>query len=64
MLMMLVLSWIGFSVLAGMTEDDLFELYDKMIELDEFGILGLNKKGLLKIGQGENFLLLIIRHNT
>ena len=34
-----------------MIAEELFALYDKMIELDSFGLMGINKQGLLKIGE-------------
>ena len=45
---------IGF--LAGKNEEGLFELYNRLIELDSFGIMGVNKHGLLKIGESEKQL--------
>lgn len=42
--------------LAGKTEDELFELYDGMIELDKYGILGVSNESLLKTGKGEREL--------
>ena len=47
---------LAFDFLAGKTEEELFELYDKMIELDSFGLMGINKRGLLKIGESEKQL--------
>lgn len=46
----------AFDFLAGKTEEELFALYDKMIELDSFGLMGINKQGLLKIGESEKQL--------
>lgn len=47
---------LAFDFLAGKTEEELFALYDKMIELDSFGLMGINKQGLLKIGESEKQL--------
>lgn len=44
---------LAFDFLSGKTEEELFDLYDKMIELDSFGMMGINKQGLLKIGESE-----------
>lgn len=46
----------GWDFLAEYAEEGLFEIYDKLIELDTFGFLGVNKKGLLKIGESEKKL--------
>ena len=46
----------AYDFLTDKTEDELFELYDKLIELDDFGLLGLNKDSLLKIGESEGKL--------
>lgn len=42
--------------LSGKTEKELFELYDKMIGLDSFGLMGINQQNLLKIGESEKKL--------
>lgn len=42
--------------LSGKTEEELFELYDKMIGLDSFGLMGINQQNLLKIGESEKKL--------
>ena len=42
--------------LAEKSEDDLFELYSQMIELDEYGFMGTNKQKLFKIGKSEKKL--------
>lgn len=47
---------LAFDFLADKTEEELFALYDKMIELDSFGLMGINKQGLLKIGESEKQL--------
>ena len=47
---------LAYDFLSGKTEEDLFGLYDKMIELDSFGMMGINKQGLLKIGESEKQL--------
>lgn len=47
---------LAFDFLSGKTEEELFGLYDKMIELDSFGLMGINKQGLLKIGESEKQL--------
>jgi SpoVK/Ycf46/Vps4 family AAA+-type ATPase len=47
---------LAFDFLSGKTEEELFDLYDKMIELDSFGMMGVNKQGLLKIGESEKQL--------
>lgn len=50
--------------LQNRSEEELFALYDKMIELDEFGFLGLNKDSLLKIGESEKQLNKLIGLNS
>lgn len=45
---------VGF--LSGKSEDDLFVLYDQMIDLDRDGFIGVNRKKLMKIGEGERKL--------
>ena len=47
---------LAYDFLNGKTEDELFTLYDAMIELDSFGIMGLNKHALMKIGESEKKL--------
>ena len=42
--------------LSDKSDDQLFEIYDKLIELDTFGFLGINKTVLLKIGESEKKL--------
>lgn len=42
--------------LSGQSEEQLFEIYNKMIELDTYGFMGVNKNGLLKIGESEKKL--------
>lgn len=42
--------------LADKTEQELFEIYDKMLELDSFGFMGVNKSGLLRVGKSEKKL--------
>lgn len=51
---------LAFDFLSGKTEEELFVLYDKMIELDSFGLMGINKQGLLKIGESEKQLNALI----
>lgn len=46
--------------LVGKSEDDLFTLYDRMIELDAHGIMGINKKKLFKVGESEQKLNALI----
>lgn len=46
----------AYDFLQGKSEDDLFELYNKMIDVDSEGILGINKSGLLRIGESEKKL--------
>ncbi|MBP3646452.1 MAG: AAA family ATPase [Clostridia bacterium] len=47
---------LAFDFLSEKTEEDLLGLYDRMIELDSFGLMGINKQGLLKIGESEKQL--------
>ena len=42
--------------LSGRTEEELFELYNRMIELDSFGLMGINRQNLLKTGESEKQL--------
>ena len=42
--------------LSDKTEDELLSLYDRMIELDVYGIMGMDKSRLLKVGDGERRL--------
>lgn len=42
--------------LADKSETGCFELYNRMIELDSYGILGVNKKKLFRIGENERKL--------
>ena len=46
----------AYDFLSDKTEEELFELYDKMIELDSMGLMGINKHALLKIGESEKQL--------
>ena len=46
----------AYDFLNDRSNDELFELYDKMIELDTRGIMGINKSGLLKVGESEKKL--------
>ena len=46
----------AYDFLTDKSDDELFEIYDKMIELDSFGFMGVNKNGLLKIGESEKKL--------
>lgn len=46
----------GYDFLGNKTEDELFELYNKMIDLDIYGFMGINKSYLLKIGLSEKKL--------
>ncbi len=46
----------AYDFLAEKTDDDLFDLYNKMIELDSFGYMGINKNGLIRIGESEKKL--------
>lgn len=43
----------AYDFLGDRNDNQLFELFDKMIELDSFGFMGVNKDGLLKIGESE-----------
>ena len=42
--------------LADKSDDELFDIYDKLIALDTYGFMGVNKNGLLKIGESEKKL--------
>lgn len=42
--------------LSGKTDEDLFGIYNKMIELDTYGYICANKSNLIKIGEGERKL--------
>ena len=46
----------AYDFLVDKTEKELFEIYDKMIALDSFGFMGVNKHRLLKIGESEKKL--------
>ena len=46
----------AFDFLEEKDEDELFGIYDKMIELDVLGLMGINKEGLLKVGESEKKL--------
>ena len=46
----------AFDFLEDKSEDELFALYNKMIDLDSFGFLGINREDLLTIGESENKL--------
>ena len=47
---------VGLDFLADKTEDELFEIYNKMIDSDIYGFMGINKSHLLKIGESEKKL--------
>ena len=53
----------AYDFLADKTEEELFEIYDKMIKLDSFGFMGVNKHRLLKIGESEKKLSELIGLN-
>lgn len=42
--------------LAGKSEQELFDIYNKMIEIDTMGIMGVNKDRLLRMGEHEKKL--------
>ena len=42
--------------LSDKSEEELFEIYDQLIELDPRGFMGVNKENLLKIGENEKKL--------
>ena len=46
----------AYDFLTDCTEEKLFSLYNKMIDLDTFGLMGVNKENLLKIGESEKKL--------
>ena len=46
----------AYDFLRDKTEDELFSIYDNLIEFDTFGIMGVDKSGLLKIGESEKKL--------
>ena len=46
----------AFDFLSGLTEERLFDLYNKMIGLDTDGILGVDKNDLITIGESEKKL--------
>ena len=46
----------AYDFLTDKSDDELFEIYDKMIELDSFGFMGVNKNGLINIGESEKKL--------
>lgn len=46
----------AYDFLTDKSDDELFDIYDKMIELDAYGFMGINKSGLLKIGESEKKL--------
>ena len=48
------------SILEDKTEDVLFEYYDKLIELDSFGFMGVSSENLIKIGESEKDLQKLI----
>lgn len=48
------------SFLADYEERQIFSIYDKLIEMDSFGFIGISKDGLLKIGESENELNALI----
>ena len=46
----------AYDFLTDCSEEKLFSLYNKMIDLDTFGFMGVNKESLLKIGESERKL--------
>ena len=46
----------AYDFLTDKSEDELFEIYNKMIELDNYGFIGVDKSELMKIGESENKL--------
>ena len=46
----------AFDFLEDKTEDEIFALYNQMIDLDCFGFMGNNREDLLTIGESENKL--------
>ncbi len=42
--------------LSDKSGEELFSLYDRMIELDALGLMGINRQGLLKTGESEKKL--------
>lgn len=44
------------SFFSTKSEEQLFELYNKMIKIDSFGIMGINADGLTQIGESEKQL--------
>ena len=46
----------AFDFLADKSEDELFGIYDRMIELDEYGVLVSDKSELMRIGENEKKL--------
>jgi len=46
--------------LDGKSEKELFEIYNQMIEIDTFGLMGVNKNQLLRIGEHEEKLNALI----
>lgn len=46
----------AFDFLEDRTEDEIFALYNQMIDLDSFGFMGINREDLLTIGESENRL--------
>jgi hypothetical protein len=46
----------AYDFLENKTEEELFDLYKQMIQLDTFGFMGVNREGLLTIGESENKL--------
>lgn len=46
----------AFDFLSDKTEDELFAIYDRMIGLDRFEIMGVSKSGLLRTGENEKKL--------
>ena len=46
----------AYDFLCDCTEEKLFSLYNKMIDLDSFGFMGVNRESLLKIGESEKKL--------
>ena len=46
----------AYDFLEDRSEDELFELYNKMIDLDDFGFMGVSGDELLRIGESEKKL--------
>ena len=50
----------AYDFLEEKTEDELFDIYNKMIELDTFDFMGVTKSGLMKVGESEKKLEALI----